>query len=65
MTAPSLPDLSALAGRLQARVADFEPPPLLASGALTGVTGLTLEATGCAFPLGSRCRLTGPGAKAC
>lgn len=65
MTTPTLPDLAALGTRLRARAAAFRPPPLLASGALTGVTGLTLEATGCAFPLGARCRLKGPGAKPC
>ncbi len=62
MAAPALPSLAALAERLQRRAAEAPRPPLLASGALTGVTGLTLEASGCAMPLGARCRLETPGA---
>jgi len=49
-SSPSLPSLSALADRLEQRAAGAPRPPLLASGALTGVTGLTLEASGCALP---------------
>ncbi|MGD1988346.1 MAG: flagellum-specific ATP synthase FliI, partial [Pseudomonadales bacterium] len=60
-SSPSLPSLSALADRLEQRAAGAPRPPLLASGALTGVTGLTLEASGCALPLGARCRIETPG----
>lgn len=65
MTIPSLPDPQVLARRLAARAIDVKPPPLLASGTLTGITGLTLEAAGCALPLGARCRLRSPGSPNC
>ncbi len=65
MTIPSLPDPQGLARRLAARAIDVKPPPLLASGTLTGITGLTLEAAGCALPLGARCRLRSPGSPNC
>ena len=60
-SSPTLPSLSALADRLEQRAAGAPRPPLMASGALTGVTGLTLEASGCALPLGARCRIETPG----
>ncbi|MHB8346882.1 MAG: flagellar protein export ATPase FliI [Acidiferrobacterales bacterium] len=36
------------------------PPPLVVEGKLTRMVGLTLEATGCQAPIGSRCLIAGP-----
>lgn len=60
-----LPDPEAMARRFAARKVLAVSPRLFAGGALTGVTGLTIEAGGCALPLGARCRLLGPGASEC
>ncbi len=45
---------------VRAREVLDEPPPLVVEGKLTRMVGLTLEATGCQAPIGSRCLIAGP-----
>ena len=62
---PTLPDPQEMAERILARKPLARRPRLLSGGALSGVTGLTVEAEGCALPLGARCRISAPGVTGC